>query len=186
MSVTYGNRAYEDALLELRDVALEAGFLPVAAGAFIGEHSFSTDDDQIAYRRPDAEDLQDAGRFGQAIREKMKGLGPATEMPVLQVPGNSPYQDYRLPRNLAPVSQEFCTRCESCLPVCPTGAIALKDNAVMTDASLCILCCACVKSCATGARVLEDERIQKLRTMLVTRFSQRKEPETYFAELPVN
>jgi hypothetical protein len=37
--VVYGNRAYEDALLELRDVALEAGFKPIAAGAFIGEHS---------------------------------------------------------------------------------------------------------------------------------------------------
>ena len=40
--VVYGNRAYEDALLELQDLAGEQGFRPIAAGAFIGEHSYST------------------------------------------------------------------------------------------------------------------------------------------------
>ena len=33
--VVYGNRDYEDALIELRDYACEAGFIPVAAAAFI-------------------------------------------------------------------------------------------------------------------------------------------------------
>ena len=40
--VTYGNRAYEDALLELGDIVSEVGFKPIAGCAFIGEHSFST------------------------------------------------------------------------------------------------------------------------------------------------
>ena len=40
--VVYGNRAFEDALLELFQLVKEAGFIPVAAGAFIGEHSYST------------------------------------------------------------------------------------------------------------------------------------------------
>ena len=35
----YGNREYEDALVELRDVATTAGFSVSAAGAFDGEHS---------------------------------------------------------------------------------------------------------------------------------------------------
>ena len=35
--VVYGNRAYDDALRELRDLALELGFVPVAAAAFVGE-----------------------------------------------------------------------------------------------------------------------------------------------------
>ena len=39
--VLYGNRDYEDALKELCDLVSEQGFVPVAAGAFIGEHSFS-------------------------------------------------------------------------------------------------------------------------------------------------
>ena len=40
--VVYGNRDYEDALLELRNTAVQLGFVPLTAGAFIGEHSFST------------------------------------------------------------------------------------------------------------------------------------------------
>ena len=38
--VVYGNRAYEDALVELRDMAIELGFTPLSAVAFIGEHSY--------------------------------------------------------------------------------------------------------------------------------------------------
>ena len=34
--VVYGNRAYEDALLELSTIVRETGFIPIAAGAFIG------------------------------------------------------------------------------------------------------------------------------------------------------
>jgi hypothetical protein len=68
--VVYGNRAYEDALLELRDVAIEVGFKPIAAGAFIGEHSFSTSVTPIAAGRPDVEDFGKANAFGEMIREK--------------------------------------------------------------------------------------------------------------------
>ena len=42
ITVTYGNRDYEDALVELYDLALSLGLTPFAAGAFIGEHSYST------------------------------------------------------------------------------------------------------------------------------------------------
>ena len=34
--VVYGNRDYEDALLELRDTTVQLGFVPLTAGAFIG------------------------------------------------------------------------------------------------------------------------------------------------------
>lgn len=61
----YGNRDYEDALLELRDTAVELGFMPLSAAAFIGEHSYSTPARPIAAGRPDASDLQKAECFGQ-------------------------------------------------------------------------------------------------------------------------
>lgn len=41
--VVFGNREYEDALLELKDIAAELGFRPIAGGAFIGEHSYSNE-----------------------------------------------------------------------------------------------------------------------------------------------
>lgn len=65
----YGNRDYEDALVELRDTAVELGFTPLSAGAFIGEHSYSRPNMPVAAGRPDADDLQKAEQFG---RESLK------------------------------------------------------------------------------------------------------------------
>ena len=48
--VVYGNRDYEDALLELRDTVASLGFTPLSAGAFIGEHSYSTAEMPVAAR----------------------------------------------------------------------------------------------------------------------------------------
>lgn len=178
--VLYGNRAYDDALIELRDVVTEAGFQPIAAGAFIGEHSFSNEDALIAHRRPDAGDLQRAQEFGEAIQSLVKELALGAATPVLSVPGNVPYTDYRVLKNVAPVTDnEICTRCGTCASLCPTGAISLQNGVMETDASQCILCCACVKQCTTGARELTDERIGKVRGMLTSKFSQRREPEWF-------
>ena len=54
----YGNRDYEDALVELRDETTCLGFTPLAAGAFIGEHSYSRPGMPVAEGRPDANDLK--------------------------------------------------------------------------------------------------------------------------------
>lgn len=179
--VVYGNRAYDDALIELRDVATSAGFLPIAAGAFIGEHSFSNENALIAPHRPDANDLAYAIKFGNAVCTRMADTVSLDGFPLLPVPGNFPYMDFRMLKNVSPVSDDIiCTRCGTCASVCPTGAMSLQDNNMVTDASQCILCCACVKHCTTGARELIDERIGKIRGMLTSKFSQRKEPETFF------
>ena len=42
VAVVYGNRAFEHAAEELARLAEEQGFRPIAAGAFVGEHSYST------------------------------------------------------------------------------------------------------------------------------------------------
>ena len=46
--VVYGNREFDDALLELKNLSIELGFQPIAAAAFIGEHSFASEDIPIA------------------------------------------------------------------------------------------------------------------------------------------
>lgn len=76
--VTYGNRDYEDALVELRDVLTAQGFLPLAAGAFIGEHSYSRPGMPIAEGRPDAEDCAKAEAFGREARRKGESVGTLT------------------------------------------------------------------------------------------------------------
>jgi ferredoxin len=177
--VVYGNRAYEDALLELRDLALAAGFTPIAAGAFIGEHSFSTDIAPIAVGRPDAEDLAKAKEFGEMIDKKIRTIGTLDELPLLRVPGNFPYKERGALSNISPVTDEaVCAKCEECASVCPTAAITVRD-AVLTDRSLCIRCCACVKACSTGARAMEDTRIRQAAEQLSMNCRIRKEPEMF-------
>lgn len=60
----YGNRAFEDTLVELEDVAKHAGFRVIAAVAAIAEHSIAR---QFAAGRPDA---QDAAQLLLSLRSK--------------------------------------------------------------------------------------------------------------------
>ena len=177
--VTYGNREYEDALLELKNIAAEAGFRPVAGGAFIGEHSFNNDTTPIAQGRPDKKDLGKAIDFGKAIRKKIHKIRVFDEISPLQVPGNFPYKERFNPIKMSPVTQEtLCTKCQECEKVCPTAAISVGDK-VITDHKACILCCACIKSCPTKARIWEEPWIEQIAEWLSTNYDRRKEPETY-------
>ena len=177
--VTYGNREYEDALLELRDIAIKSGFRPVAGGAFIGEHSYHSAEMPIAGGRPDVKDLEMALQFGRAIRQKISNLTKLDELPVLEVPGQFPYKEWGPSRLAAPVTDEtVCTKCEQCAGVCPKAVITIGDT-VMTRADDCIHCSACVKICPTGARRWEDSWIKDIAEWLSTNYYKRKEPETY-------
>ena len=177
--VVYGNREYEDALLELSNLVTEAGFIPVAGGAFIGEHSFNNEAMPIATGRPDKQDLEKAAEFGKTIQEKMQGLDTLGEMVPLKVPGDFPYKKWSKWPGVAPSTQEAaCIQCETCIAVCPTAAITM-DGTPKTNTDACIVCCACVKACPTGARVADHPRIRQSQDWLSTNCSQRKEPETF-------
>lgn len=64
--VVYGNRDYDDALLELTELLRDADFRIVGAGAAVAQHSiFPT----VGKSRPDAEDLRSLADFGHACRE---------------------------------------------------------------------------------------------------------------------
>ena len=175
----YGNREYEDALLELKDIATEADFLPVAAAAFIGEHSFSSKAMPIAHGRPDAVDLEAAGNFGDAVGKKLSSIGAVHEDDCVKVPGNFPYKERKTRKDTSPdTNAKTCTLCGNCADACPTSAISISES-VVTDKGLCIICCACVKTCPTGARVMQDPGVQKATDWLHTNYFARKEPELF-------
>jgi ferredoxin len=177
--VVYGNRAYDDALLELRDLSVELGFVPFAAGAFIAEHSYATEKMPIANGRPDEEDLEKARGFGRMIRKRVEQIDLGTDLRPLVVPGNLPYKErWPQPRATPVTHAELCTRCERCVGLCPTGAIAMEGVAV-SDAGRCIICCACVKLCHEGARSLTNEHVKKRAETVSVQCRERKEPELH-------
>ncbi len=146
--VVYGNRAYEDALLELNDCATAAGFSVVASGAFVAEHSISR---AVAAGRPDAQDAAELQSFASAILNKL-ALG--AEAQPISVPGNRPYKA-AMNAPFAPLFLPSCGGCGKCVRLCPAGAISRNANGqLVTDASLCILCMACVALCPRKARIL--------------------------------
>jgi ferredoxin len=179
--VVYGNRAFEDALLELRDLAEDLGFFPIAGGAFIGEHSFASESRPIANGRPDSSDMAKAREFGSKIRSKIKGLESIDDVSRIALPGNTPYIDRdrsALADKAAKTLEEKCTLCGECELLCPVGAITVGDS-VVTDNLACILCNACVKNCPTGARVVDDVMINKIVNWVSKNCQARQEPEIF-------
>jgi ferredoxin/menaquinone-dependent protoporphyrinogen IX oxidase len=177
--VLYGNREYEDALLELKDIAVMSGFKPVACGAFIGEHSFSSDEFPLAQSRPDIADMEKAEAFGKEIAAKLNEIESVDSMSDVHVSGNKPYREgMKLSAmDFIEVTDE-CDNCGICAEVCPNGAIN-EDDAHSTDTEKCIYCCACIKFCPVGARVLKDGKIKDIAKHLSQSCKQRKEPETF-------
>lgn len=168
----YGNRHYEDALVELFDFAYSAGFNPIAAATFIGEHSYSRAEMPTAAGRPDNSDQEIAFEFGKSILDKI-ALGDLN--PPSTLPGNRPYTE-KGPATLAtPITAEdLCTQCETCIDYCPTHAITLKDE-IESDIEQCIKCCACVKICPNEARIFNTPYTE----LLHKNFSRRRQPEMY-------
>ena len=56
----YGNRAYEDALLEMNDILIQGGFTVIASAAFVAQHSIVP---EVGAGRPDAEDIKEIRTF---------------------------------------------------------------------------------------------------------------------------
>ncbi|WP_165157409.1 4Fe-4S binding protein [Parabacteroides sp. ZJ-118] len=176
--VLYGNRDYEDALRELCDLVSEQGFVPVAAAAFIGEHSFSREGMPVAEGRPDESDLEQAAAFGRKIIERLEQVSCVESLSALEVRGHFPYREKSPSTPQAPVTDnDACTRCGYCVEVCPTHAISSRDGDLYSDPELCIKCCACVKECPEGARTFDTPYT----AMLHKNFSARREPEVFFS-----
>jgi ferredoxin len=175
----YGNRVYDDTLIELRDFLTAGGCRTIAGGAFIGEHSFSTDETPTAAGRPDPNDLALAEAFGERIREKVLSAPSVDEIPEVTLPGCRPYRSDPTLWQVDFIDVgDGCTRCGVCAEVCPVGAIDPDDSAVI-DTTRCITCCACIRRCPEGIRTMKPGLVQEAAVRLSTLYAGRKEPEVF-------
>ncbi len=177
--VVYGNRAYDNALLELKDTLTNCGCVPIAGGAYIGEHSFATSESPIAFGRPDEDDLIHAETFGRKIREKLQSVSAISEASVVDVPGAFPYEGKTQLWDLDFIEvSDLCGQCGVCVEVCPVGAIDSENTAII-DHVKCITCCACIKNCPENARTIKPSLVMDAQIRLFTNCKEPKSPE-YF------
>lgn len=166
----YGNRAYEDTLVELEDAAKQAGFQVIAAVSAIAEHSIAR---QFAAGRPDAQDIAQLSAFAKQIQHKLSEAD--TSEPA--IPGNRPYKKAG-GVSMVPKATKECTNCGACAAACPVQAID-KENPKKVDEKACISCMRCIAVCSHGARKVNPVMLSAASLMLKKVCSERKECELF-------
>ena len=179
----FGNRSYDNALMELRNELETHGFHTVAGAGVPTEHVFS---DKLAPGRPNADDLAELAGFGRKIGEKVARL---TDIPTpIAVKGEDPVGPYYTPLGTDGKPAKFlkatpktdpdkCNKCGLCATVCPVGSI--PADAPDTCAGICIKCHACIKICPTGAKYLDDPAFLSHVAMLEQNYTRPTQAEWF-------
>lgn len=161
----YGNRAYEDTLVQMEDAAKECGFKVIAAVAAVAEHSIIH---KYAANRPDEADEKQLEDFAEQISGKKEA--------VASIPGNRPYKKGGS-AGLVPKVTGNCVKCGMCAQNCPVGAIDKND--FKADSNTCISCMRCINECPHNARKVNGVMVGIAGLAIKKACSVRKENELF-------
>ena len=162
----YGNRDYEDTLLELKDVMKDNGFNSIAAISAVAKHSIMN---QFAMDKMQLEVFS---------KEIMHLVDTKEKYDDLKVPGNFPYHQYKgVP--FKPKANKRCNGCGICARACPTQAISLESSKIV-DKNKCISCMRCVNVCPNHARQTNPLLLKLAGKLMAKSCSLRKENQLFF------
>lgn len=168
----YGNRAYEDTLVELQDIAEKCGFRIVAGISAVAEHSIMH---QYAAGRPDNEDAKELRGFARKIRDRLADEKMPQTVP--EIPGNRPYKKAG-GAGLVPKATKDCVSCGLCAKNCPAQAIS-RENLKTADSEKCISCMRCVVGCPKSARKVNSAMVSVAALAIKKACSERKGNELF-------
>lgn len=183
--IVYGNRNFDDALVELRNLLENNGMHTIAGAAVVARHSFSR---VIAPDRPNEQDFKDIRNFADEVLLKADGIAEKEETAPIQVPGTDPPEKYYTPLGIdgqpakflkahPKTAMEKCDRCGICAEKCPMGSIDRQDPEIITG--ICIKCQACIRSCPRGAKYFDDEAFLSHKKMLEANYTRRAESKFF-------
>ncbi len=169
ISITYGNRDYDDSLLELYNIATEKEFLVQGAAALVGRHTYGA----VQVDRPNDKDAAENRRFVESLRAARKN--DFSKVVPLTIKGTFPYRNEGSGGRFYPLTSEKCTQCGLCVAECPTNAIA--EDCRTIDTSKCLSCFRCLRLCPTGAKNMDVEPYVTFAREFTQKLSTRRENE---------
>ncbi len=171
----YGNRDFDDALVQMQDLAEQNGFIPLGFAAAVAQHSLMP---KLAAGRPDGQDAKVLAAFARKVWEKVGDISAASKTHIPVVPGNRPYRVFNgVP--FKPETSQSCVHCGACAAHCPTGAISAADPS-QTNPQACIGCMACVRLCPSRARSMKPKfSLWLAEKICLFKYGKRKETQTF-------
>lgn len=172
ITITYGNRDYDDSLLELSDLVSSKGFIVQAAAALVAQHTFG----EIQVGRPDASDEAENRKFVEQLLAARRGrFSTAITLPIK---GNHPYQGEGKGAGFTPLTFDSCVQCGKCTEECPVHAVG-TDNCTI-DTEKCLSCFRCIRICPVGAKNMDTDQYIEFAREFTIQLSARRENEYYF------
>lgn len=171
----YGNRAYEDALIEMADILEANGFKVISGAAFIARHSIFS---HIATERPDEKDMSLAADYGRQIAHLLHNADDPGQLSAVDIKGNRPYREIGASHAVPILVEENCNECGTCIELCPFDAINDSDPRI-TDAERCQTCGRCIIICPLQVRHFSGPFFEMVGQKFAIALSDRKEPEIF-------